>query len=132
MGLIKKQYDLTEGNIWKKLVLFFLPILGGSLFQQLYTTVDADIIGQFAGKDALASIDAIQSDKVTRKFLCRTFYRGNYHHLPIFGREGRRKTVYGGTYGGRLRLFRRFNSFHSRYLVSAGLSAPIESSGGNL
>jgi putative MATE family efflux protein len=57
--LIKKQYDLTEGNIWKKLILFFLPILGGSLFQQLYTTVDAVIIGQFAGKDALASIDAI-------------------------------------------------------------------------
>jgi putative MATE family efflux protein len=59
MELIKKQYDLTEGNIWKKLILFFLPILGGSLFQQLYTTVDAVIIGQFAGKDALASIDAI-------------------------------------------------------------------------
>jgi putative MATE family efflux protein len=59
MELIKKQYDLTEGNIWKKLMLFFLPILGGSLFQQLYTTVDAVIIGQFAGKDALASIDAI-------------------------------------------------------------------------
>jgi putative MATE family efflux protein len=59
MGLIKRQYDLTEGNIWKKLILFFLPILGGSLFQQLYTTVDAVIIGQFAGKDALASIDAI-------------------------------------------------------------------------
>jgi putative MATE family efflux protein len=59
MELIKRQYDLTEGNIWKKLILFFLPILGGSLFQQLYTTVDAVIIGQFAGKDALASIDAI-------------------------------------------------------------------------
>jgi putative MATE family efflux protein len=59
MELIKRQYDLTEGNIWKKLILFFLPILGGSLFQQLYTTVDAVIVGQFAGKDALASIDAI-------------------------------------------------------------------------
>ena len=59
MELIKRQYDLTEGNIWKKLILFFLPILGGSLFQQLYTIVDAVIIGQFAGKDALASIDAI-------------------------------------------------------------------------
>jgi putative MATE family efflux protein len=61
MGLIKKQYDLTEGNIWKKLILFFLPVLGGSLFQQLYTIVDAVIVGQFAGKDALASIDAIYS-----------------------------------------------------------------------
>jgi putative MATE family efflux protein len=57
--LVRKQYDLTDGNIWKKLILFFLPILGGSLFQQLYTTVDAVIVGQFAGKEALASIDAI-------------------------------------------------------------------------
>jgi putative MATE family efflux protein len=61
MELIKRQYDLTEGNIWKKLVLFFLPILGGSLFQQLYAIVDAVIVGQFAGKDAFASIDAIYS-----------------------------------------------------------------------
>jgi putative MATE family efflux protein len=61
MELTKRQYDLTEGNIWKRLIIFFLPILGGSLFQQLYTTVDAVIIGQFAGKDALASIDAIYS-----------------------------------------------------------------------
>jgi putative MATE family efflux protein len=57
----EKRYNLTEGVIWKKLVLFFLPILAGSLFQQLYTTVDAIIVGQFAGKDALASIDAIYS-----------------------------------------------------------------------
>jgi putative MATE family efflux protein len=61
MGAIIKQYDLTEGNILKKLTLFFLPILAGSLFQQLYTTVDAIIVGQCAGKDALAAIDAIYS-----------------------------------------------------------------------
>lgn len=57
----KKQYDLTEGVIWKGLILFFIPILAGSLFQQLYTTADAVIVGRFAGKGALASIDAIYS-----------------------------------------------------------------------
>jgi putative MATE family efflux protein len=56
---MEKTYDLTEGVIWKKLLFFLLPIFLGSLFQQLYTTVDAIIIGQFAGKDALASIEAI-------------------------------------------------------------------------
>ena len=61
MEIIKKQYDLTEGVIWKKLLMFFLPILVGSLFQQLYTTADAVILGRFAGKEALASIDAIYS-----------------------------------------------------------------------
>jgi putative MATE family efflux protein len=57
--LIGKRYDLTEGSIRKKLLFVFVPIFTGNLFQQLYTTVDAIIIGQFAGKDALASIDAI-------------------------------------------------------------------------
>ncbi|WP_313163407.1 MATE family efflux transporter [Sedimentibacter sp.] len=61
MELIKKEHDLTEGVIWKKLVIFFMPILLGSLFQQLYTTADAVILGRFAGVDALASIDAIYS-----------------------------------------------------------------------
>lgn len=59
MEIIKKEYDLTEGVIWKKLLLFFLPILAGSFFQQLYTTADAIILGHFAGKEALASIDAV-------------------------------------------------------------------------
>lgn len=61
MEILKKQYDLTEGSIWKKLMVFFLPIILGSLFQQLYTTADAIILGRFAGVDALASIDAIFS-----------------------------------------------------------------------
>lgn len=53
--------DLTTGSEWKRLLLYFLPILAGSLFQQLYTTVDAVILGQMAGKTGLASIDAICS-----------------------------------------------------------------------
>jgi putative MATE family efflux protein len=56
---MEKKYDLTEGIVWKKLLFFLLPIFSGTLFQQFYTTVDAIIIGQFAGKDALASIEAI-------------------------------------------------------------------------
>jgi putative MATE family efflux protein len=50
---------MTEGVIWRKMLTFFFPIFLGSLFQQLYTTADAVIVGQFIGKDALASIDAI-------------------------------------------------------------------------
>jgi Na+-driven multidrug efflux pump len=32
---------ITEGVIWKQLLLFFFPILVGTFFQQLYNTVDA-------------------------------------------------------------------------------------------
>lgn len=37
-----KEYknEITEGIIWKQLLLFFFPILIGTLFQQLYNTVD--------------------------------------------------------------------------------------------
>lgn len=48
--------DLTEGIVWKKLLGFFFPILVGLLFQQLYNTADAVILGRFEGDDALAAV----------------------------------------------------------------------------
>lgn len=56
MARVKQNLDLTEGSIWKKLLLFLLPIAVGTLFQQLYNTVDAVIVGQFVGSDALAAV----------------------------------------------------------------------------
>jgi putative efflux protein, MATE family len=53
---LENQYDLTQGVIWKKLLLFFLPIAVGTLFQQLYNTVDAVVVGQFVGTGALAAV----------------------------------------------------------------------------
>ncbi len=47
---------ITEGVIWKQLLLFFFPILIGSFFQQLYNTVDTVIVGQYVGKQALAGV----------------------------------------------------------------------------
>ena len=48
--------QITEGVIWKQLLLFFFPILLGTFFQQLYNTIDTVIVGQFVGKAALASV----------------------------------------------------------------------------
>lgn len=47
---------ITEGVIWKQLLIFFFPILIGTFFQQLYNTVDAVVVGRFAGKEALSSV----------------------------------------------------------------------------
>lgn len=47
---------MVEGVIWKQLLVFFLPIIFGSLFQQLYNTTDALIVGNFVGKEALAAV----------------------------------------------------------------------------
>lgn len=48
--------SITDGVIWKQLLTFFFPILFGTFFQQLYNTVDAIIVGQFVGKEALAAV----------------------------------------------------------------------------
>ena len=47
---------ITEGVIWKQLLIFFFPIMLGTSFQQLYNTVDAVVVGQFVGKEALAAV----------------------------------------------------------------------------
>ena len=52
----QEKNGITEGVIWKQLLIFFFPILVGSFFQQLYNTVDSVIVGQFVGKEALSSV----------------------------------------------------------------------------
>ena len=47
---------ITEGVIWKQLLIFFFPILLGTFFQQMYNTVDTIIVGRFVGTQALAAV----------------------------------------------------------------------------
>ena len=47
---------ITEGVIWKQLLTFFFPLLFGTFFQQFYTTLDAVIVGQYVGKQALSAV----------------------------------------------------------------------------
>lgn len=49
---------LTEGSIWKKIILFAIPVFWGNMFQQLYTIVDSLIVGNFIGNDALAAVSS--------------------------------------------------------------------------
>lgn len=55
----KKTINLLEGSISRGILAFVMPIMLGTLIQQLYVTTDAIIVGQFAGKEGLASIDAV-------------------------------------------------------------------------
>jgi len=48
--------DMTQGAPWKKLLLFTVPLLIGNLFQQMYSTADAMILGRFVGDNALAAV----------------------------------------------------------------------------
>ena len=48
--------DLTQGVVWKKLLVFFLPLAAGTCIQQLYNAVDGLIVGRFVGTIALAAV----------------------------------------------------------------------------
>ena len=52
------QRQITEGVIWKQLLIFFFPILLGTNFQQMYNTVDTIIVGRVVGTTALAAVGA--------------------------------------------------------------------------
>ncbi len=58
MNTSRKQMtnELTQGPIGKQLLLFFFPIMFGTFFQQLYNTIDAVVVGNFVGSDALAAV----------------------------------------------------------------------------
>lgn len=53
-----RQSQITEGVIWKQLLIFFFPILLGTFFQQMYNTVDTIIVGRLVGTEALAAVGA--------------------------------------------------------------------------
>ena len=47
---------LLTGVIWKQILLFFLPVALGTFFQQMYNTVDALVVGNFVGMNALGAV----------------------------------------------------------------------------
>ena len=48
--------DLIHGSIAKSIFWFSIPLLVGNLFQQLYNTVDAYVVGNYVSKQALAAV----------------------------------------------------------------------------
>lgn len=49
---------MTSGPIWKKIIMFALPLFLGNLFQQLYNTADSLIVGNFLDSNALAAVSS--------------------------------------------------------------------------
>ena len=48
--------DMTAGPIMQKVLLFAIPIVLGNILQQLYTTVDTLVIGNYCGYTSLAAV----------------------------------------------------------------------------
>ncbi len=67
-----KRDSLTEGPIWKAMLLFALPVLLGNVFQQLYNAFDAWCVGNYIGDDALAAV----SSSGSLIFMMVSFFNG--------------------------------------------------------
>lgn len=67
--------DLTQGPIISRAILFALPICLGSILQQLYSTVDTLVVGNFCGALSLAAVGT--SAQPVEIFLCLFMGLGN-------------------------------------------------------
>jgi putative MATE family efflux protein len=55
----KSAADMTQGSVVRHLIMFTVPLLLGNLFQQLYNTVDAWIVGNYVGNEAFAAVGTV-------------------------------------------------------------------------
>ena len=93
-----KTRDLTEGNIHRVLLSFAMPLFLSQLFQQLYSSADALIVGNFLGKEALAAVSS--SGPLIHLFI--GFFNGAAtgagvvisRHFGAKDREGVRKAIH--------------------------------------
>ena len=70
--ILQSKHSLTEGPIWKAILLFALPVFLGQVFQQLYNTFDAWCVGKFIGDNALAAV----SSSGSLIFMMVSFFNG--------------------------------------------------------
>ena len=55
----KKTVDMTQGNIFRHIIGFALPLLAGNLFQQLYNTVDTWVVGNYVSNEAFSAVGTV-------------------------------------------------------------------------
>ena len=53
--------DMTVGSPTRDIIKFAVPLIGGYILQQMYLIIDAAIVGQFIGVNALAAVGASSS-----------------------------------------------------------------------
>lgn len=55
----RKDVDMTEGNIFKHLLTFAVPLLIGNVFQQLYNMVDTWVVGNYVSDEAFSAVGTV-------------------------------------------------------------------------
>ena len=54
--LEQKTNRITEGPIGREMIRYFLPLVAGTVFQQVYSLVDAVVVGRFVGTIGIGAI----------------------------------------------------------------------------
>ncbi len=67
-----ERFSLTNGSIWKSMLIFALPVFLSNVFQQLYNAFDAWCVGNYIGNDALAAV----SSSGSLIFMMISFFNG--------------------------------------------------------
>lgn len=63
-----RRIDMTNGPIIRQALIFALPIVLGNILQQLYSTVDTLVVGNYCGAESLAAVGT--SSQPIEMFLC--------------------------------------------------------------
>lgn len=53
---MRKDMDMLSGNLFKKIILFSIPVMLSSCLQLLYNAVDLAVVGNFCGHQSLAAV----------------------------------------------------------------------------
>ena len=68
----QQRISLTEGSIWKGILLFAMPVFLGNVFQQFYNAFDSWCVGNYIGDNALAAV----SSSGSLIFMMISFFNG--------------------------------------------------------
>ena len=84
--------SMTKGTPWVHILKFSMPVLLGLLLQQLYNTVDAIVVGRFAGEASLSAVGTTGSFSYLFLAIATGFasgcgvviaqYFSEFHYLP--------------------------------------------------
>lgn len=83
--------DLTEGNIFRQLMIFVIPLLLANVVQQLYNTVDMIVIGQYVGSAGSTGVSTGGEIATLVTFIATSFgSAGQIYVAQLAGAKDRR------------------------------------------
>lgn len=106
MGSNKKNdaMDFTQGSIFKKLIMFMMPILGALVLQTMYGAVDILVVGRFGTTEGISAVSTGSSIVNMIVFILSGLAMGVTILMGRYIGEGKRERI-GQVIGGAIAVF---------------------------